>query len=237
MACLRGCFDKAGDVDEPVVVVAGFVAEPSHWNLAEEEWRKAIGTDDFHMSAVNLREKKASLEALVRIAKRHFRVLLATGVRTDAFEKAKPQLGTSRAWVGDPYRLCCLGCIIAVSEWARKHNEAPVDLVFDKDGKLYNEVSTLYARAAGRPFLREKYKVGNITRGDRKATRGIQLADALAHAVFSFRRDCEARPGLSMGPLLTQLTENIPKEDCWFFTRPEEVIEWAKKLQASTSVG
>lgn len=220
MACLAACFDKAGDVDEPVIPVAGFVAEQHHWDSAGDEWRKVTGADDFHMSDLAPAQKNAALAALVPIANRHFRVPIATGVHTGAFKTAR--LGDAKRRVGDPYRLCCLNCIIAVSEWAQEENEAPVDLVFDKDGKFYNETSQLYDFATRNLYLREKYKIGSMTPSDRDRTRGIQIADALAHALFSFHRKRMENPSLSMGPQLTALVGNMPKNG-WLFTEAQEV--------------
>lgn len=231
MAQLIAYLDKAGDANESVIVVAGFVAGASAWGPAGEEWKQETHCDNFHMSDQKPVEKDAVLPKLVEIARRHLAVPVAAGVRTRAFEGAKEHLGAVGDWIADPYRLCCLNCLIAASEWAKDRDVGPVDFVFDKDGKLGSRALDLYRLAANFPSLTGKFKVGSITRSDRRRTRGIQLADALAHALFSFNREVIQNPHLRMGPLLTELTKDI--QGNWLFTRPEEVERWAQELASA----
>jgi len=221
---------KGGDVDQAVIVVAGFVAEQHDWDLAGEEWRQSTGTDDFHMSGLGAAEKDAALEKLVPIARNHLLLPIDTGVYTKAFAEAA--LGSAKGRIRDPYRLCCLNCIIEVSEWARKENELPIDLVFDRDGKFASETSELYLFATKNPYLREKYKSGSIIQSDRKHARCLQIADALAHALFSYHRERMLNPNLPPGPHLNSILEKMP-ENGWLFTKPEEVEHWAQALQAA----
>jgi hypothetical protein len=234
MSCLAAYFDKGGDVDEPVIVVAGFIAEPMHWDLAGNEWRWATGMDDFHMSDLTASQKDDALKELVRVVSKYLRVPITTGVYTKAFSDAA--LGSTRNQIKSAYSLCCLNCIIAVSKWAIEQNESPVDLVFDRDGKFYNDTSELYRFATTDPHLREKFKIGGITQADRKRARGIQLADALAHTLFGFHRERINSPSLSPGPHLSAIMAGMPK-DGWLFTKPSAIEQWAELLASSSQKG
>ena len=62
MAQLIAYLDKAGDANESVIVVAGFVAGASAWGPAGEEWKQETHCDNFHMSDQKPVEKDAASE-------------------------------------------------------------------------------------------------------------------------------------------------------------------------------
>ena len=233
MACLSAYFDKGGDVDAPVIIVAGFVAEPDCWDQAGKEWKQATGLEDFHMSDLRPEEKDLALKNLAGIAKRYHLTPIAAGTYTRAFATAN--LGSSKPFIGDAYRLCCLQCVIATSEWAKDVGEPCVDLVFDLDGKLYNKVTEEYDEAAKRPNSLNLTRISSFSRANRQRAKGIQLADALAHSLFSFhRRRILEDPDLDMGPSLRAIAEGAPEG--WLFTKPAEVEHWAEVLDKAFQV-
>jgi hypothetical protein len=65
MALLAAYFDKSGDVDGPLVSVAGYIAGGMQWECLDEKWKKAMGeagVQDFHMSEFMTGHKRPESE-------------------------------------------------------------------------------------------------------------------------------------------------------------------------------
>ena len=186
----------------------------------------------FNMSDQKPVEKDAVLPKLVEIARRTSGGAGSCGSADEGLRRSEGALRCGRGLDRGPLPPMLPKLPYRGFGVGERQGRRPGRLCFlDKDGKLGSRALDLYRLAANFPSLTGKFKVGSITRSDRRRTRGIQLADALAHALFSFNREVIQNPHLRMGPLLTELTKDI--QGNWLFTRPEEVERWAQELASA----
>jgi hypothetical protein len=203
MALFAAHFDKSGDKDTPLVVVAGFIASDSKWDILGEQWRKTMrdfGIEDFHMSDLfrngegfprrdwSQSRKDELVKQLVGLVTDYTKQPIAYGVTAKAIRDAK--LGTARRYIGDQYRFACFLCIHQCTDWVLDAEalRERVNFVFDNDGKFYGPVTSAYAIAAESAFLQSKWKIGNFAFSDRRSSPGIQAADMFAYLVFEYQK-------------------------------------------------
>jgi hypothetical protein len=203
MALFAAHLDKSGDVDEPLVVVAGFIASDFKWDVLGEQWKKTMeveGVSDFHMADFfrnnkefprkewPRRRKDRLMKLLTRLVTDYTIRPIAYAVTAKAIREAK--LGDTRKYIGDQYRFACFLCVQDCIEWARSAEalRERVDFIFDNDGRFYTDVTTAYAFASENAFLQHKWKIGNFAFSDRHCSPGIQAADMFAYLVFEYRR-------------------------------------------------
>lgn len=199
MALLAAQLDKSGDVDKPLVVVAGFIASDRQWDRMGKAWNRATkGIEEFHMADFMADQKEFNakdwpqwrkdklIRKLAEIIAEQTRARVAIGVSCQAFHEA--DLSQAKEYARDEYRLCCSLAIVATTEWAREsHKRKRVDFVFDRDGKFYDKTTKAYGLASSDPDLAREWKFGGIAFSDRKSAVGLQSADVIAHLLYNYQ--------------------------------------------------
>ena len=247
MALFAAHFDKSGDTDAPLVVVAGFIASDFKWHVLGEKWKKTMrdfGIKDFHMTNFFRNgegfprrhwpesRKDELMKHLAALITDYTRQPIAFGVTAKAIRGAK--LGTTKQYIGDQYRFACFLCVHKCTDWASKAEalRERVDFVFDNDGKFYGPVTSAYAIASENAFLQNKWKIGNFAFSDRWCSPGIQAADMFAYLVFEYQKrylkDNTAKQHPYLGLLLRHPVSIHPG---FLIDDPEYIELWGNRLQ------
>lgn len=243
MALLGAYFDKSGDVDKPVIAVAGFIATAKQWDRLKKPWIQTMRdyhVKDFHMSDLMtgykefaspwwLSQQRPFMNRLISIIIEHMRARAGAAVVLDAFKQA--QLGETKKWVGSPYRLCCSDSMIGACVWASQSpRRGHVDFVFDRDGKFYNETNKLYRMLSEIPRIRDKFRIGSIGFSNRKEAVGLQAGEMLAYLMFDYLRRKVGDPNALPHPYLVALHEVKEETVGHLFQNPQAIEDWAKLM-------
>jgi hypothetical protein len=247
MALFAAHFDKSGDKNEPLVVVAGFIASDFKWDVLGEKWKKTMhdfGIEDFHMSNFfrngegfprrdwTESRKDELMKHLARLITDYTKQPIAYGVTAKAIQSAK--LGTTKQYIGDQYRFACDLCIHQCTDWAldAKALRERVNFVFDNDGKFYGPVTSAYGIASQNAFLQNKWRIGNFAFSDRHCSPGIQAADMFAYLVFDYQKRYLKDKAAQQHPYLDSLLLHpISVNPGWLVDSAEYVELWGKRLQ------
>lgn len=244
VAHLTAYFDKSGDVDKPVMVVAGFIATVNEWDRLERPWKQTMkhyGVNDFHMTDLmdgdgefaapswTQKRKDTFTARLASIIVDHARVSVGGGIEVAKFNAAR--LGDARQYVGDAYRLCCSDVLIASSNWAMECSKREsMNFVFDRDGKFFSETTMLYHSVTQSPSAVAKFRIGGIAFDDRESAVGLQAADMLANLLFRFRCSRLSDPNAPQHPYLQAISNTKEPLVGRFFNTTQGIERWANLL-------
>ena len=199
MAMLAGYFDDSGTHDgSPSVVVAGGVASVQQWIKLSREWQAAIApwnlkrayfhmadfvssVGDYHGWAAPMKAER--LSKLVRIIRKHVRLLVGNAVRSNEFDEAIKEHPNKK--IGTAYRFCAFLIFPAVDAWRRQSpRREPVAFIFEAGNKLMNEYGKIFGEIGEYEYLRKKYGVGSATQGTKRDMLPLQAADVIAYATY-----------------------------------------------------
>jgi Protein of unknown function (DUF3800) len=242
MVYLKAFLDKSGDAGKPVVVVGGFIAEPTAWDRMEAVWDEATqGIEDFRMSDLIDRtgefsdpswteERCEALgEKLVSVVADNVIARGASGVDVEEFSNSK--LGKAKRYVGDPYRLCCSDILIGASTWAMKSSaDKVIEFVFDQDGKFYNRTNMIYHAITQNKALVEKFRIAGIHFSNRRFATGLRIADAFANLTFRYQCSRFGNGRAEQHPYLLAFRGDGKNEIGHFYGSAKAIEWWADKL-------
>jgi hypothetical protein len=195
---LSAYFDESGThKGSSVCVVAGLMASPVRWERLTASWGKVLasaGIPDFHASDCvtgggifkgwDPQERDRLYIRFVNLVKRTAAFRVWTAVVMADFHSYYDDKGEKI-----PYRLCALGCASRVRQLAAKRGPLfVIPYVFDQGPKgkwVYAAFDRLLAKGRGSHY----YRMGAVTRGDRRSMLPLQAADLHAYEVYRYFAD------------------------------------------------
>ncbi len=192
-----GYFDDSGThKGAGIVVVAGAVATAERWEQLSREWQRTIRpwrvlqfhATDFVTGKGEYRgwtedTKSARLMALVKLIRKHVRVLIGNAVMEADFEEVSAKYPDNN--FGTAYRFCAFLIPPAVDLWRRQSpKRGPVALIFESGNKLLNEYGRIVNQAGTFEHLRQKFGYSSITQGTSSDLVPLQAADLIAYATY-----------------------------------------------------
>lgn len=196
LVVLKAHFDASGGLDDqPVCVVAGYVASLESWtNSFEGPWARALKENDltfFHMTdyaackgafegwEYSPRRREERFLGFVDIILSTVRFGMASGITMQTFDKYKDRLkdsmGIEYAW-----QLCALRCVLQLFNWRNvgKHAER-IALAFE-NGDLGYENMEFAVKQFAREFTGDFEPSAPIVVGSKTDLPPLQSADILA---------------------------------------------------------
>jgi len=194
-----GYFDDSGThKGAGIVVVAGAIATAGRWDKLSREWQSTIKPwglqrKHFHMTDFvtgkgdyrgwTVDAKAARLAELVKIIRKHVRVLIGNAVMEADFEEISKRYPRNN--FGSAYRFCAFLVAPAVDAWRRQSpRRGPVTLIFEAGNKLLNEYGRILNEAGRFEHLREKFGYSSIAQGTKSEMVPLQAADLIAYATY-----------------------------------------------------
>lgn len=223
VAVLVGYFDESGiSKQDPLVLVAGAVADSVIWSRLELPWKEHLGTtrvDWFH--AVDCEHGEGEFKHIDR----PFRQSLVYALSRE-LGSLRPQCFGSglfrddwqfvadivrRRTGDDPFYFCFELCLQQISEWSRTYADGePVALVFAQHQKYRNRAEQLHSYYQRYQSANEHRitGIGSITFADPRRVIPLQAADLVAYEIYRNRVDSKAETDLPMRPSLKNLEKS-----------------------------
>ncbi len=202
--------DASGtDHDQPVLVVAGFVALSEQWTEFEVAWNERLrrdGLERFHMKEINGTLKARSvrgrklLQDLASIIESHVTRKFGCCVVNKALAGI-PRSETT-AWHINAYSLAGRSCAAQIRAWTKSWGARSVPtIVFETGDRGRDQLVKI--------FKRDDFETPNF---EGKNTVPLQAADLFAYSVFEPTRKIEVSGRLSELPWLHDSFRKVPGE-------------------------
>ncbi|MBI4166910.1 MAG: DUF3800 domain-containing protein [Acidobacteria bacterium] len=190
---LAAYLDESGHKDTKILCVAGYVATGEQWRKFSNEWNSIIkpeGIEVFHMTDFETghgdfegwaREKRDRLFERLSQTINHS-VIYETWVAVDVEECDRILREIDKDFFANSYVLCGTLCIFFISNWAKRHwKREPVVITFEEGRKFSGDMSKLWELMLRREWLRDRYKISNITKDSKKNSVPLQAAGVIAY--------------------------------------------------------
>ena len=200
MIFIAAYFDESGiHLDSTVIVVAGILATTKQWVRFDRQWRKILAKENikiFHMTDFLssqgefkgwIKDRKGPfIDKLTDAIRMHSRFYFVHAVRRSEFDAVKVGYPTVNI---SAYQLCCEQCMTGISHWARKSAKpVSVAVYFEQGNKIMSETIKLFQKVPDSEFLRNKYRINQMTFARKDEQVGLQAADMLAHGIYTYHR-------------------------------------------------
>jgi len=233
---LKVFVDESGKGDEPVFVMAGYIARAEQWATFNDEWRAALDEepriDAFHMTEAMWNGEVRRLPKLLPIIGRN----VLAGVTVTVAHKDYQSVFRGRVGkrLDRPYFFMYHSIIVSCLQWqiANGFNE-PMDFIFDEQNEESDHLQSIFSEV--RDMLPDEFRsrVGNrpIHVSDHDYP-PLQAADILAWSLRRVYHRIDSRE--SPDEFLKDVFETVPIEKIyWTKQKLDDLYRGAKEINAS----
>ena len=189
--------DESGTHDaSEAVIVAGFVANASEWEVFSEQWSDALAKWEikfFHMTDFENRQQQFSswdeplrrerLNHLLGLIRAHTQGSIGYGIPKSSFDRilSKP----AKLLCGDAYGLAAIGCFFNAAKAAQIPKvDGWIRYVMESRGKGNGAVLKLYKYGSEEEKWLENTRIVGLSFEDKRLYPPLQAADILAYELY-----------------------------------------------------
>jgi hypothetical protein len=207
LAVLIAYLDESGDVDTPLLTIAGYLSNEHKWKRFEREWRKCL--KEYGVSYLHMREftqsrnefkdwpeskRRAFVKQITWIIKSAvmFRVgiVVPCAYYRDTVGKVEPQ-NTQLT----PFWCCFVSCISAILVYCKNNGiRDDLALAFDENNQPSRHAAGYYASLKELPDIENRHQLVSLTFADDKKVPPLQAADLLAYELNKYHQGFVRKP-------------------------------------------